>query len=195
MARRTYPTDLTDDQWAILDPSVPAPKPGRRPAIHPSREVANAMRSVLRGGIAWRLRRHEFPPWRTVDDSFRQWRTDGTCNRNNMALRERVRGSTSAPRRCRSQRRPARAGPRHGWAARHGEWGHHGQPIGEDCGKRVGRGYDDGKKVTGRTRHILVDTIGSLLTVRVHPAAVQDRDGAKLLRAELDTRCPRLAKL
>jgi transposase len=91
MARRAYPTDLTDAQWAILEPLVPAPKPGGRPAKHPRREIVNAMLYVLRGGIAWRLLPHEFPPWQTVYDYFRRWRIDGTWERITTALRERLR--------------------------------------------------------------------------------------------------------
>ncbi len=91
MARRAYPTDLTDAQWAILEPLVPPPKPGGRPAHHPRREIVNAMLYVLRGGIAWRLLPHEFPPWQTVYDYFRLWRIDGTWEQINAALRERVR--------------------------------------------------------------------------------------------------------
>ncbi len=91
MSRHAYPTDLTDAQWAILEPFVPAPKPGGRPAMHPRREIVNAMLYVLRGGIAWRLLPHEFPPWQTVYDYFRLWRIDGTWERINTALRERVR--------------------------------------------------------------------------------------------------------
>ncbi len=91
MARRAYPTDLTDAQWAILEPYVPAPKPGGRPAKHPRREIVNAMLYVLRGGIAWRLLPHEFPPWQTVYDYFRLWRLDGTWEQLQTALRKRVR--------------------------------------------------------------------------------------------------------
>jgi putative transposase len=91
MARRAYPTDLTDAQWAVLAPLVPAPKPGGRPATHPRREIVNTMLYVLRGGIAWRLLPHEYPPWQTVYSYFRQWRLDGTWEQINTALRERVR--------------------------------------------------------------------------------------------------------
>lgn len=91
MTRRAYPTDLTDAQWAILEPLVPAPKPGGRPAKHPRREIVNAQFSVLRGGIAWRAMPHDLPPWQTVYDYFRLWRIDGTWERITTALRERVR--------------------------------------------------------------------------------------------------------
>jgi transposase len=91
MPRRASPTDLTDAQWAILEPLVPPPKPGGRPAKHPRREIVNAQFYVLRGGIAWRALPHDLPPWQTVYDYFRRWRIDGTWERINAALRERVR--------------------------------------------------------------------------------------------------------
>ncbi len=91
MSRRAYPTDLTDAQWAILEPLVPPPKPGGRPPTHSRRELVDAMRSMLRSGGEWRLLPHEFPPWQTVYHYFRLWRIDGTWERINGALRERVR--------------------------------------------------------------------------------------------------------
>ena len=89
--RRRYPTDLTDAQWAILEPLVPAVQPGGRPATHDRREIVDAMRYVLRGGISWRSLPHEYPPWQTVYDYFRRWRDDGTWERIAATLRERAR--------------------------------------------------------------------------------------------------------
>jgi transposase len=89
--RRRYPTDLADAQWAILEPLVPAVKPGGRPARHARREIVDALLYVLRGGISWRSLPHEYPPWQTVYDSFRRWRDDGTWERIAATLRERVR--------------------------------------------------------------------------------------------------------
>src|SRR5687768_16716002 len=89
--RRRYPTDLTDAQWAILEPLVPAVKPGGRPAKHDRREIVDAMLYVLRGGISWRALPHEYPPWQTVYDYFRRWRDDGAWERIAAVLRERVR--------------------------------------------------------------------------------------------------------
>jgi putative transposase len=89
--RRRYPTDLTDAQWAILEPLVPAVKPGGRPAAHPRREIVDALLYVLRGGISWRSLPHEYPPWQTVYDYFRIWRDDGTWERITTTLRERLR--------------------------------------------------------------------------------------------------------
>ncbi len=91
MSRRACPTDLTNAQRAILEPFVPAPKRGGRPAKHLRREIVNAMLYVLGGGIAWRLLPLEFPPWQTEYDSFRRWRLDGTWERLNTALGKRVR--------------------------------------------------------------------------------------------------------
>lgn len=91
MPRRAYPTDLTDAQWALLEPLVPPPKPGGRPPMHPRRELVDAMLYVLRSGEAWRLLPHDLPPWQTVYHSFRLWRMDGTWERVNAALRERAR--------------------------------------------------------------------------------------------------------
>ena len=91
MSRRAYPTDLSPAQWAVLEPLVPAPRPGGRPARHDRRELIDAMRYVLRGGIAWRAMPHDFPPWQTVYHYFRLWRDVGAWERINAALRERVR--------------------------------------------------------------------------------------------------------
>jgi putative transposase len=91
MPRRRYPSDLTDAEWAVLAPLVPAPKPGGRPPKHARREVVDAILYVLRGGIAWRALPHDYPPWQTAYDYFRRWRLDGTWERVNAALRARVR--------------------------------------------------------------------------------------------------------
>lgn len=91
MPRRAYPSDLTDAEWAILEPLIPPPKPGGRPAKHPRREIVNAIRYVLRSGESWRLIPHDLPPWQTVYHYFRVWRIDGTWERANDALRRRVR--------------------------------------------------------------------------------------------------------
>jgi len=91
MTREAYPTDVTDEQWALLEPLLPAAKPGGRPRSVDLREVVNAMLYLLRGGCAWRLLPHEFPPWGTVWTYFRRWRDDGTLDRLHDELRARVR--------------------------------------------------------------------------------------------------------
>ena len=87
MPCRRYPSDLSDAQWAYLEPLLPTARPGGRPRAHPLREIVNAIRYVLRGGIAWRALPHEYPPWQTVYHYFRAWRIDGTWERLNDELR------------------------------------------------------------------------------------------------------------
>lgn len=77
-SRRHYDTDLTEQQWQILEPLIPPAKPGGRPAKYCRREIVNALLYVLRTGCAWRLLPHDFPPWRSVYGYFAQWRQDGT---------------------------------------------------------------------------------------------------------------------
>jgi putative transposase len=91
MSRRAYPTDLTDQEWAVLEPIVPQPKSGGRPAEHSRREIINGITYVLRSGCAWRLMPHDLPPWPTVYGYFRQWRIDGTWEHINAVLREKLR--------------------------------------------------------------------------------------------------------
>lgn len=91
MSRKPYPTDLSDKEWAVIEPYVPKPKSGGRPAEHSRREIINAIAYILRSGCAWRLMPHDLPPWPTVYDYFRQWRIDGTWERINAALREQLR--------------------------------------------------------------------------------------------------------
>lgn len=91
MPRRRYPSDLTDVQWRLLAPMLPSAKPGGRPRKHNLRDILDAIRYVLRGGIAWRSLPHEYPPWPTVYTYFRTWQRDGTWERLNDELRELVR--------------------------------------------------------------------------------------------------------
>ncbi len=91
MKRRSYPSDLTEEEWAILEPLIPPAKPGGHPRTTDMREVINAILYLDRTGAQWRALPHEFPPWSTVWSYFRQWRNDGTWQRIHPALRERVR--------------------------------------------------------------------------------------------------------
>ena len=91
-SRRRYPTDLTDTQWQVLAPLIPAPKPGGRPAVHQRRELVNAMLYLVRAGCAWRLLPHDLPPWQTVYHYFRCWRLEGRWTRMVAVLRGRLRG-------------------------------------------------------------------------------------------------------
>ena len=91
MSRRVYPTDLTDAEWNILEPLVPPPKPGGRPAKYPRREIINAIRYVLRTGCSWRLLPHDLPPWQLVYHYFWVWRREETWQRIHRSLHVRVR--------------------------------------------------------------------------------------------------------
>src|ERR671920_2646171 len=174
MRRSKYPTDLSDAEWACLKPYLPAPKkPGRgRPKIHSPRKILNAVFYLLKSGCPWRLLPREFPPWRTVYHWFRRWRIDGTFERLNAALRERLR--------VRLGRNPEpSAGIVDSQSARTTGVG------GNE------RGFDPAKKVEGRKRHLLVDTEGLVLEVRVRSAKVPDEDGIKLLLDPAHDRLPR----
>lgn len=89
--RKPYPTDLTDDEWALIEPYVPRAKPGGRPEKYPKREILNGIFYLVRGGCAWRLLPHDFPPWEVVYHYFRAWREDGTWHLMNDLLRGDVR--------------------------------------------------------------------------------------------------------
>src|ERR687894_167307 len=91
MSRTRYPTDLTDAQWKLIDPHVPKPKPGGRPAKYTRREVVNAILYQTRNGCVWRALPHDLPAYRIVFHYFRAWQADGTWDRIHDALREKVR--------------------------------------------------------------------------------------------------------
>jgi putative transposase len=87
-----YPSDVTDTEWAVLEPLVSPATRRRRPRLHPLRRILNAIFSIVRGGYAWRLLPRDLPPWKTVFHYFRKWRLDGTWQRIHTLLREQVRG-------------------------------------------------------------------------------------------------------
>ena len=91
MSRQAYPSDLSEKEWQLLEPLLPAPKPGGRPVKYPRREVVNAIMYVLRSGCPWRMLPHDLPPWRTAFHYFRTWRKDGIWERVHEALRDKVR--------------------------------------------------------------------------------------------------------
>ncbi len=165
MNRKRYPSDLTDAQWAILEPRIPPPRPGGRPRKTNMREVVNAIFYITREGCSWRALPHDFPPWKTVSNYFEQWKHDGSWDRSLNVLRPRVRsaaGREPTPRvACVDSQSVQTAGG----------------------GEEVGT--DGGKKVRGRKRPVVVDTLGIVLAVVVTAANVDDARAAQQLFAQL----------
>jgi putative transposase len=159
--RKPYDSDLNNEEWAILAAELPTPVAAGAPRTTDLREVVNAILYRLHNGCAWHALPHDFPPEGTVRDYFHRWRRSGLWTRINDTLRRRVRQAEGR------DEEPS-AGIIDSQSAK---------------GTRTSgsKGYDAGKKVKGSKRHLLVDTLGLLLCVVVHPANIQDRDGAKLL--------------
>lgn len=175
---RRYPSDTTDAQWTLIDPLLPDPAwlagRGGRPEAHCRRQIVDAIFYLVDNGIKWRALPADFPPWSTVYKFFAGWEADGITQDLLDMLRERARlaeGRTATPTAAIIDSQSVKAAET--------VW-------------RASRGYDAGKKINGRKRHIAVDTLGLLLCVVVTAASVQDRDGARPLLNRLADACGRV---
>jgi transposase len=159
---RHYPSDTSDAEWAILAPQIPAGSGRGRPVCYPRRDVVDAIRYLDRTGCQWAALPADFPHPKLVYHYFKTWTADGTLTRIHDSLREQVRVKvehrTSQPSAALTDSQSVRAA----------------ETVG-----RASRGYDVGKNVNGRKRHIVTDTCGLLLAVAVTGANVQDRDAAR----------------
>jgi len=169
---------MSDAEWQVIEPSLPAPAwkagKGGRPAEHCRRDIVDAIRYLVREGIQWRAMPCDFPPFQTVYGALDSWAKSGAAEAVHGELREQCRVA---------------AGRRPGPTAAVID----SQSVkAAETVARSSRGFDAGKKVNGRKRHIAVDTTGLLLTVLVTAAGVQDRDGAKPLLWNLHRAYPKV---
>jgi len=174
--RQAYDTDITDEQWELLEPLLPPAKSGGRPRTVDMRDIINALFYILSAGCAWRLLPHDLPPWQTVYYYFRIWNQDQTWLVINDQLREWIRISelrATSPSAASLDSQSVKTGGL----------------IEDDIG------YDGAKKIKGRKRHQIVDTLGLLILVVVTAASVTEYDGARAVLAKLNERRQQFPRL
>ncbi|WP_326793853.1 IS5 family transposase (plasmid) [Streptomyces sp. NBC_00841] len=177
--RRAYPSDLKDDQWELIEPLLLEWRATRAEGREPTtdlREVVNAILYVARTGVAWRYLPHDFPPHTTVYGYFRAWEADGTAEEVHDTLRDQLRrkkGRRILPTAAVIDAQTVKASPN---------------------APESTQGYDGGKRVKGRKRHIATDTLGLLLVLIVTAAGVQDTNGGKLVADALAAKLPTVTK-
>lgn len=167
---RRYASDMTDAEWALIEPSMPGPNRIGRPRETDLREAVNALFYIASTGCQWRFLPKEFPPFSTVQKYFYRWRDEGLLERISHAL-------VAAAREKLGREAQPTAGVIDSQSVKTTE-------SGGICG------YDAGKKIKGRKRHILTDTQGFILAAVVHAADIQDRDGAPAVLATARYRFP-----
>src|SRR5712692_8250245 len=164
MNEKIYPSDLTDEEWEWIKDLIPAAKSGGRPRTLCMRAVLNAIFYVTKGGIQWRMLPTNFPKWQSVYHYWRAWKLQGVWVRIHDTLRARVRAKEE-------RHKHPTAGCLERQSVKTTEVG------------GAERGFDNGKKVKGRKRHVLVDTLGFFLIVVVTAASLSDQADARPLQA------------